>query len=510
MTRLTRVTLMLAALLLVDKGVAIVRQVIIANQFKFSQELDAFNVANNIPDLLFALISGGALAMAFIPVLSEVISLQNRRAAWKLFSQIANIAFTATFVLALGVALFADPMVRSEIGVAPGFEAVQQDVVIQLMRLNLLATLIFSVSGLVMAGLQANQHFLLPALAPIFYNLGQIFGALILAPVEGYVLGGVRLPAMGLGVHGLVYGVIIGALLHLGIQVPGLVKYRFTWSPSFGLGEALVRRVLRLMAPRLLTMFCIQLTFIVRDNLASRLEEGAVSALTYGWMIMQVPETVLGTAIGIALLPTLAELAALEKLDEFKATIQRAVRVLLGLALPAALLLALGLQPVLNLVFHLGERGDLLLLWASRSFLVGLVGHTLLEVAVRSFYARQDALTPLFTAALNLVLYTLLGSLFFRIGGAPAIALADSLAFTSQAVILLYLLRHKIGAGISFGSTLPRAVLAAAVGGLVYWLVAQGLQGRLAAVLVSAAGMALGLLAAVPLIWREVRLTLRL
>ncbi len=510
MSRLTRISLMLAGLLLVDKAVAILRQVIIANQFKLSKELDAFNVANNIPDLLFALISGGALAMAFIPVLSELITLQNRKAAWKLFSNIANLAFLATAVLAVVVALFADPLVRSEVGVAPGFETVQQDVVIELMRLNLVATLIFSISGLVMAGLQANQHFLLPALAPIFYNLGQIFGAVFLAPAEGYVIAGVQLPTLGLGVHGLVYGVIFGAMLHLGVQIPGLVKFQFRWSPTLGLGETVVQRVLKLLAPRLLTMFCVQLTFIVRDNLASRLEEGSVSALTYGWMIMQVPETVLGTAIGIALLPTLAELIALEKRQEFKDTIQRAVRVLLGFALPVATLLALGIQSLLNLVFNLGERGDVLLLWSSRAFMVGLVGHTLLEVAVRSFYAQQDARTPLLTAALNLALFTLFGSWFFQIGGAPGIALADSLVFTSQAVLLLYLLRRKVGTGITFGGTLARGVLAAVVGGAMFWLVTTVTGGFLPSVIVAVGGMGLGALAALPLVWPEARVLMKL
>lgn len=500
---------MLAALLMVDKGVAILRQVIIANQFKLSTALDVFNVANNIPDLLFALISGGALAMAFIPILAELITLQNRQSAWKLFSKVANLAFLATTVLAIVVAIFADPLVRSEFGVAPGFGVAQQDVVIELMRLNLIATLIFSISGLVMAGLQANQHFLLPALAPILYNVGQIFGAVFLAPLEGLTIAGIQLPTLGLGIHGLVYGTIVGALLHLGIQIPGLIKYQFRWSASLDLKDATLRRVLKLIGPRLVTMFAIQLTFIVRDNLASRLEEGAVSALTYAWMIMQVPETVLGTAIGIALLPTLAELYARQERQQFKETIQRAARVLLSFAWPIALLLSLGLQPLMNLVFHLGERGDLLLLWSTRAFLVGLAGHTLLEVAVRSFYAQQDALTPMFTAVVNLLLYIGFGALFYT-SGAPGIGLADSLVFTSQAVILLFLLSRKIRSGITFGSTLPRSLLAALVAGAIFGIVSWLGKDALPAVVVSVVGMLLGALAALPLIWREARSLLKL
>ncbi len=193
----------------VDKILAILRQVLTARIFGLSPELDAFNAANNLPDLLFALISGGALAIAFIPVLSEVLTKSGKPQAWQLFSRIANLAFLVTAVLAIIVAIFADQIVGWRLGIAPGFQSEQQKLVAELMRLNLMATLIFSISGLVMAGLQANQHFFLPALAPVLYNTGQIFGALVLSPETGFKIGPVTFPAFGLGIHGLVYGVLI-------------------------------------------------------------------------------------------------------------------------------------------------------------------------------------------------------------------------------------------------------------------------------------------------------------
>ena len=210
LSRLSKVSLLLAAFFFLDKIFAFVRQILIARQFGLSSELDAFNVANNVPDFLFAAISGGALAIAFIPVLAEVLLKEGRRPSWDLFSRVANLAFVITVALAILVAVLAKPLVKAEIGIAPGFTASQQDVVIRLMRLNLIATLIFSVSGLVMSGLQANQHFLFPAMAPLFYNIGQIFGVTILAPSQGYTIGSMTLPALGMGVNGLVYGVILG------------------------------------------------------------------------------------------------------------------------------------------------------------------------------------------------------------------------------------------------------------------------------------------------------------
>lgn len=512
MSRLSRTTLLLAFFFGLDKIVAVLRQLVIARQFGLSKELDVFNVANNVPDLLFALISGGALAIAFIPVLSEVLSKDGRPAAWDLFARIANLAFLVTGVLAVVVALIAGPLVRAEVGIAPGFERAQQDLVAELMRLNLIATMIFSVSGLAMAGLQANQHFLLPAMAPLMYNIGQIFGATILAPTPeaAYSLGPVTLPALGLGVHGLVYGVILGAALHLGIQVPGLLRYKFRWAPVIGLRTEPVRKVLRLMGPRLGTMLFIQTTFLVRDNLASRLEAGAVSALTYGYMIMQVPETLIGTAIGTALLPTLSEQAARQEHAAFHATVERAVRVLIAVTLPVAVVLSAGLRPLIALAFGFDAQGTDLMLWVARGFLAGLIGQSVMEVAARSFYAKQNALIPLLTAGINATVYTLLGVLLFRRLGAPGISLADSLAFTSQAVILILLLNRRMEQPVRVGATLLRALLGCAASAGVIALVTAALAERVPVLISSTAAMGLGALVAVPFIWKEIRLLFKL
>ncbi len=510
LTHLTRISLLLGFFFALDKGVAFVRQVIIARQFGLSRELDAFNVANNVPDLLYALISGGALAMALIPVLSATVTTQNRRAAWDLFSSILNLVFLVTGAMSLVVAILAGPLVRSEIGVAPGFGPEQQHVVINLMRLNLIATMIFSVSGLVMSGLQANQHFLLPAMAPILYNVGQIFGALVLSPSQPTTLAGITFPALGLGVNGLVYGVIIGAVLHLGIQIPALFRYQFHWTPRLGLNTAPVRQVLRLLGPRIITVFFIQLIFLIRDNLASRLAEGSVTSLTYGWMLQQVPETLIGTAIGTAMLPTLASLAARQEQEAFHGTIERAIRVLAGLTLPVAAVLGAGLGPLLAVVFDFGVEGTNVLLWTTRGFLAGLVGHSLMEIASRSFYARQDALTPMLAGAANLAAYIALGLLLYRPLGPAGISLTDAICFTLQALVLLAILARRLQQPFRPGSSVLRALLAAAVGGGAAFLI-QGLPFTQSNPLIGGlAAIGAGGLLALPFIWNELRLLLRL
>jgi len=496
-----KATAILAVFFALDKVLAFLRQVLIAREFGLSPELDAFNAANNMPDLLYALISGGALAMAFIPVLSEVLTREGRPAMWRLFSQVANLAFAVTAGLSVLLALFAGPLVRWELGIAPGFEPELQALTVSLLRLNLVGTLIFSLSGLVSASLYAHQHFWLPALAPVMYNLGQIFGIAVLAPGDGLRLGPLSLPGLGLGVYGLVYGVILGALLHLGVQVPGLLRYGFRWWPELTWRAARVRQVLRLMGPRVATMFFIQLIFLARDNLASRLGTGAVTALAYGWFIMQVPETLLGTTMGLALLPTLSELSAQQNWEDYAHTLNRGVRAVIAMTVPVAVVLGVALPGLLG-VLGLDFQDTQLVVATTRAYLLGLTGHALLELAARGFYARQDARTPLLAAGANTAIYLTLAVLVGRFLGAAGIGLANALAFTSEAALLLYLTKRHYPQVLRLNGTWWRTWLGATVAGVAAWVILRALGGGLIAGL--AAVVAGGLLA-LPGMWPDVR-----
>lgn len=495
---LARTSILIAFLFLLDKILALGRAVLNLDRFGLTDQFDAFNAANNLPDLLFALISGGALAMAFIPVLSQTLTTKGREALWDVFSRVANIAFLGTAILSIFVAIFADQIVRAEIGITPGFTPDIQALVAELMRLNLIATLIFSISGLIMAGLQANQHFLFPALAPIMYNIGQLFGVVVLAPRYG--------------IHGLVYGVTLGAVLHLVIQIPALIKYKFRWTPSLTLNNPEVVEAFKLVGPRLLTMLMIQLMFIARDNLASRLnQEGAVSALTYGWMIMQFPETILGTAIATALLPTLSEHATRGTWDAFRQTVEKALRILISLTLPIAAVMAAGIHPLIRLAFgSLSESEVILLTSTTRIYLITLCGYCIHEVAVRAFYARKEALYPLAGVVIRLAIYLGIGIsavTFFRQIGAPAIAIAE-ISLTVEAIILLIWLSRRTHEPIGVNSAVLKGLAAALIGGVTAYGLARYVPGS--AVLTALLGMTAGGLIALPIIWSEIKLLLKL
>lgn len=496
-------SLQISLLFAVDKALGVFRQAIIGRQFGVSAELDAFNAANNVPDLLFAMISGGALGLALIPVLSATLEKEGRPALWALFSRVANWVFLITAGLAIIVGTLAGPIVRGEFGVAPGFEPELQSLVVSLMRLNLIATLLFSLSGIVVSGLQSNRHFFLPALAPIVYDLGQIFGALVLAPTIPITLGPITLPAAGLGVNGLVYGVILGAALHLGVQIPGLVRYRFRWTPTLDVTDPGLLRVARLMGPRILTIGAFQLIFIIQDNLASRLPVGSVTALTFGWLIMQLPETLIATAISTALLPTISGQHARHDAAAFEALLARAVRVLTVLAIPVAALFLYGMNPLVQTVFGFDPAGTALVSSAARAYMLGLLGHSLLEVGARGFYSQQDARTPLRTTVIGLTTFAIAAVMLFRPLGAVGIALSNSIAFTVEAVILLILLRRSYPSIGRIGRPVVRAILGAAA--------ACGIAVLLGAFLPSGptatfGALAVGAAAAIPFLLPELRI----
>jgi putative peptidoglycan lipid II flippase len=495
---LGRTSLLIGFFFGLDKVLAFVRTGIISRQYRDSIELlDTFNAANNLPDVLFALISGGALAMAFIPLMSEYLTQKGHAAAWDLFSRVANLAFTVTASAAVIIAVFAQPIVDAEIGIAPGFGQEQRQLMAELMRLNLIATIIFSISGLVMASLQANQHFLLPALAPILYNVGQIIGALYFSPRYG--------------IHGLVYGVILGALMHLLIQVPAMIKYQFHWTPALDLRDTGLLSALKLMGPRLLTMGGIQAIVIARDNLASRTGQvGAVTSLTYGWMIMQVPETLIGTAIAIAILPTLSELAAEQNWAGFRLTIEKALRVLISLTLPIAGVMAAGLHPLVRGVFGFNEASSTLLTWTARVYLLTLVGYAAQETMVRSFYARQEPWPPVWSVLIRLFIYIGIGVsaiLFFPQIGAPAIAFAE-IAATVEAVFLFVWLNARLPEKVVIRGSLLRGLVASLIGASAAYGLALMLPGG--AILTALIGVTVGGLIALPIIWKEVRLLFNL
>ena len=254
-------------------------------------------------------------------------------------------------------------------------------------------------------------------------------------------------------------------------------------------------------------MLALHFYFLARDRFASFYQEGGVSALNNGWFIMQLPETLIGTAIAIALLPSLSELVTHGDQTGFRQTINRALRAMLALSLPAAAVMAVTIRPLVDIVFNFGPARPRW--WSGRRapFCSGLPGHSWLEVGVRSWYAKQNALIPLLGSVIQLGLFIPLALSLSRSIGHTGLALAETLAFTSQAVLLLFLVNRQHPGVLRVGNTLFRSLIAALLGaGLALAILQLPLPA------IQAAGLALlaGGLVSIPLIIPELRLMIRL
>ena len=424
-------TLVVAAAFGLAAAAGLLRNIIIGRQFGIGADLDAYYAAFKLPDLIFSIVAGGALATAFIPVFANFLATDDRAGAWRLASAVTNLVVVAVTGLAVVAGLLAPWIVRTLI--APGFTPAAQAETAAVMRILLLSTIVFGVSAVQGSALHGFKHFLLPALAPVVYPLGIVAGAVWLSPIWG--------------TRGLVVGAVVGACLHLAIKIPALLRYGFRWQPVLDLGGPAVRRVLWLLGPRLLDLGVFHATLIMMTNLASRLGPGSVSALEWGWDAMQLPETIIGTAFGLVAFPTLAELAAQGDLVGLRRTLHQTLRVVVALTVPAAVGLILLGRPLLQLLYQRGAfdaHSTEAVYVALRFYALGLVGHSCLELVARAFFARQDTVTPLLLATASAVVNILLGLLLMRPLGFGGLALSNSIAVTAEVIALYVVLRRRL------------------------------------------------------------------
>lgn len=422
---------------LLAKVTGLARQWVIAYVFGTTGELDAYFAAFTAPDLIFMLISGGALGTAFIPVLSSYLNQkeEERTEAWRMASNVLTVSLALSTVVAAIVAVFAPSVVKYII--APYFTPEHQALTATLMRLILISTIIFSVSGLVTGVLHTLQHFLMPAFSPLFYNIGIIFGALVLVPyfpVEQRI-------------YGLAWGSVIGAMLHLAIQIPALISHKVRLRPVFDLQDPGLREVAILMAPRAAALGLIYSKFILRSNFASRLGEGSLSSLDFAWHLMQLPETIFASSIALAVFPTMSELWAQKNREELADMFNQTIRTILTLTIPSAVgLIVLG-TPIVRAFYERGQfnsDSSDAVSYALAFFAFGIVGHGLLEIVARLFYAQKDTLRPLYAAILMLIVTWAVSWSLLEQYGIGGIALGDTLGVFVEVAALVWWMRHYL------------------------------------------------------------------
>jgi putative peptidoglycan lipid II flippase len=479
--------------------VGIVRGMVVSHAYGTSVSLDSFNAANRVTELLFNLTAGGALGSAFIPMFTGFLTRKDQKGAWRLASGVVNSVLIVLVLVSTLMWIFAPFLVeRGLFALVPDSNAAQVAETARLLRIMLPTVIIFGISGLVMGMLNAHQVFLWPALAPAAYSFGIILGVWLLPS--------------SWGIERLAIGTVIGAAGHLLLQLPALLRLPArNYELAAGFRDGPVRKVLRLMLPRIFGAGIVQLNFVANTIISLSLGAGSASALTWAFTLMLMPQAAIAQSAGIASLPTLSAQVELGKFADFRETLSSIVRVMLLLALPATIGLVFLRVPLVRVLYERGSfdaTSTQMVAWALLWYALGLTGHSLVEVLSRAFYAMHDTKTPVFVgvAAMtgNILLSFFFSRLFSQIGWLPlgGLALANTTATAVECLVLFAIMRRRLrGVG---GKQILRTGAMALAGSTAMGLVLFGwmtLFGNVNKFLVLLGGVVLGVFVYAVMLW---------
>jgi putative peptidoglycan lipid II flippase len=459
--------------ILVGQILGLVNKMLTTNAFPAAQ-LDAFVSANRVSETLFTLIAAGALGSAFLPTFTALLVREEKQSAWRLASSLINLVTLVLTVAALLASIFAPQIVHYFL--APGLsrDPAIFYLTVSLLRIQSVSAVLFGIGGLVIAILNAHQIFFVPQITAAMYQLGQIFGVLVLA--------------RWMGIYGLAWGVVIGSALFLLVQLPSLFRLHGEYNASLGWKNPNVTKVFRLMGPRVFGAAIVQLNFWVNNNLASRMAPGSILSLSYAFALMVMAQAVIAQSVAIAAMPTFSAQHALGKVDEMRSSLASALRGMFLMALPASVGLILLSQPIVSMLFERGKTTATttqMMAWALMWFAAGLVGHSIMEVLTRAFFAQQDTKTPVIIGViamgLNVIFSILFSWMFAQIGWYPVggLALANSLATALEATALFFVMQRRLHGlhGRMILNGFLRCAGAALGMGIALWLWLQGTAG---------------------------------
>ncbi|KKT46626.1 MAG: Integral membrane protein MviN [Candidatus Beckwithbacteria bacterium GW2011_GWC2_47_9] len=422
-------------------------------------QLDVYFAAFRLPDMVFQLLVVGALAAAFIPVFSSYF-IKDKTEAWHVASTVISLGLVFFLLLAGLIFFLSEPLSRL---IAPSFSAQEMVLMVTITRWLLLAQLSFLISNFLTGILQSQQHFIVPALAPIVYNLGIIIGILSLSPI--------------MGIFGPVAGVILGAFLHLVIQLPLVQATGFKFKLSFDWRHPGVRRIGRLMLPRTLALAVSQIELTVAVFIATALPAGSLAIFYFAQHLNSLPVGLFGATIGQAALPALAQTAQDSSLLKFKQLLISSLNQVLYLSMPAGMILLILRLPAVRLAF--GARSfpweaTLLTGQAVALFAISVFAQSAIQILVRGFYALSNTRSPFVIGASAVAVNVFLSFIFvYRFGlGILGLALAISLASFLHLGLLFWRLSRILGGFSADEFYLPVAKMTVAtlLTGLSLWL----------------------------------------
>jgi len=413
----------------------LIREIVAAYYFGVEGKINAFTVAFQVPNLFRALVADAALSSAFVPVFSELLEKGDKKRAWR-------VASTLFWLMLLGLgALVALLIVIAPLVIAPfGDPGGDKDLAIGLSRVLFPIVALLGVSGVIVGILNSYDHFTVPALSPVFWNL---------AIIAGLVLGVPNADTLDAKLYVYAISIVVGTVIQVLLPVPWLLRLDGRLHMVLDWRDPAVRRVFVLMVPVTIGLGLINFNLVIDSIFASRLidPELAPSAIDKAFRIYMLPQGMFSVAVATVLFPSLSRLAARRDTDGFRAMIGTGLRQIAFLLVPASVLSAVLAEPIIRVVYQHGKFDAAqtpVVAAALAAFAAGLTFNGTMLLLNRAFFSMQLPWIPTAVALANLGLNALLDAAFYRFG-TWGIPLSTTLVNIAGTAALLALLRQRLG-----------------------------------------------------------------
>jgi len=485
--RIGRATLIITGSFIASRILGLLRTSMFAYVFGTTSTSDAYLQAFLVPDLIFNLVAGGALGSAFIPVFTQyMIGERDEKTAWHIASAALNLAITIMIGLASLAIIFAPQIVPLY---NPGLHDRQElNLIISLSRFMFLQAILLGAGVVITSVLNAKQHFLLPAIGTVLYNVGLIVGLIpgLFLVTHGTSASGT---AATTAVYFATFGVVLGAILQVGVQIPGIIKAGMRYSFTFDWHHPGVIQIGRLMVPRIINAAMLYFSIFVDRSLILLMAAGVgvaasglITSYYQAFQLLLLPLGIFGMAVSTAAFPTMSENVARGRMDQFRNIILDTLRTILFLSIPSSIgLIVLGL-PIIQVLLQHGAYSLQSATYTAvplAFFAIGLPALAAVEILTRSFYALRDSKTPVIVSVTQFIFKIALSLLLIQAAGwgvqwgLGALALSTSIAGLLEAFVILWLLQERLGNFElhKLGVFAARVILAALAMGFVLLIV---------------------------------------
>ena len=384
---ITSAAILIGTASLASRLLGMIRQRLLVGTFGAGDKLDAYFAAFQVPDLAYNFLILATLSVAFIPIFCDYLN-RDKKEAWRIANSVLNLTIIVMGVLSFGLFLLAPQFVKL---VSPGFSGQKYQLTVNLTRILILSPWLFSISSVFSSILNSFKSFTLVAIAPLLYNLGIIFGILFLAPIWG--------------IYGAVVGVILGAFLHILIQIPGAKKFGFAWQAVVDLKNKGVREISKLIVPRMLSLDVSQISQLVGTIIASTLVAGSVAIFNLVYNIEAVPVGIFAISFVVSVFPSLSHYIARANREKFKEDFSYTARQIIFFLVPLTILTFIFRAQVVRLIIgtqNLSWDETRLAAAVLAIFAFSFIFQGISPLLSRSFFALKNSLIPFFASIISI------------------------------------------------------------------------------------------------------------